>query len=116
MANYRRTDRISEEIKRALPEIIRSLKDPRIPSMLSIVEVSVTRDLSYAKVYVSVMGSDKAKKEAIDGLKNAAGYIRREVGERVILRALPEFTFVLDNSIEHGAHINELIHSVMDKD
>ncbi len=81
--------------------------------MTSVVDVSVTKDLRYAKAYISVMGDEETKKNAIEGLKSAAGYIRREIGERVLIRALPEFTFVLDNSIEHGAHINELLHSVI---
>lgn len=114
MANYQRTDRISEEVRKNLSDIIRELKDPRIPLMTSVVSVEVTRDLKYAKAYISVMGDDETKKNALAGLKSASGFIRREVGERVLLRALPEFTFVLDNSIEHGAHINELIHSVME--
>lgn len=113
MANYQRTDRISEEIKKNLSDIIRDLKDPRIPAMTSIVAVEVSRDLRYAKVYVSVLGDEKEKKDAITGLKSAAGFIRREIGERVLLRALPEFSFVLDTSIEHGAHINALLHSVI---
>jgi ribosome-binding factor A len=116
MANYQRTDRISEEIKKNLSDIIRELKDPRIPLMTSVVSVEVTRDLKYAKAYISVLGDEETKKNAIAGLKSASGFIRREIGNRVLLRALPEFSFVLDNSIEHGAHINALIHSVMDKE
>ncbi len=113
MPRYQRTDRISEEIRKNLSDIIRSLKDPRIPVMTSVVDVSVTKDLRYAKAYISVMGDEETKKNAIEGLRSAAGFIRREIGERVLLRALPEFKFVLDNSIEHGAHINELLHSVI---
>ncbi|MBR5535319.1 MAG: 30S ribosome-binding factor RbfA [Clostridia bacterium] len=113
MANYQRTDRISEEVKKHLSDIIRELKDPRIPLMTSVVSVSVTKDLKYAKAYISVMGDEEAKKEAIKGLKSAAGFIRKEIGHRVLLRALPEFHFELDNSIEHGAHINELLQSVI---
>lgn len=113
MANYQRTDRISEEIKKHLSDIIRELKDPRIPLMTSVVSVSVTKDLKYAKAYISIMGDEETKKEAIKGLKSASGFIRKEIGNRVLLRALPQFTFELDNSIEHGAHINELLQSVI---
>jgi ribosome-binding factor A len=113
MANYQRTDRISEEVKKHLSDIIRELKDPRIPLMTSVVSVSVTKDLKYAKVYVSIMGDEETKKDALKGLKSAAGFIRKEIGSRVLLRALPEFHFELDNSIEHGAHINELLQSVI---
>ena len=113
MANYQRTDRISEEVKKNLSDIIRELKDPRIPLMTSVVSVNVTKDLKYAKAYISVMGDDEAKKAAIEGLKSASGFIRKEIGNRVLLRALPQFSFEIDDSIEHGAHINELLNSVI---
>lgn len=116
MANYQRTDRISEELRKNLSDIIRELKDPRIPPLTSVVSVEVSKDLRYAKAYISVMGDDEAKKNAVAGLKSASGFIRREIGSRVLLRALPEFVFVLDNSIEHGARINALIHSVTDSE
>ncbi|MGM9551776.1 MAG: 30S ribosome-binding factor RbfA [Clostridia bacterium] len=116
MANYQRTDRISEEIRKHLSDIIRELKDPRIPLMTSVVSVTVTKDLKYAKAYISIMGDEETKKEALKGLRSASGFIRKEIGARVLLRALPEFHFELDNSIEHGAHINELLQSVIKKE
>lgn len=109
MPAYNRTDRISEEIKRELSVVIRELKDPRIPAMVSVIGVRVTKDLKFAKAHVSVMGSEKEQKAALDALKSAAGFIRREIGNRVRLRITPEFTFELDNSIEYGAHINEVL-------
>ncbi len=112
-SKFKRTDRISEEVKRELSEVIRSLKDPRIPFMTSVVAVEVTGDLRYANCYISVMGGEKTKKEALEGLKAAGGYIRREIGGRMQLRVTPEFIFHEDNSIEHGAHINDLLHSVI---
>ncbi len=113
MARFKRTDRISEEVKKALSDIIRSLKDPRIPVMTSVVSVEVTGDLRYATAQISVMGDEQTKKEAIKGLKSAAGYIRRELGSRVQLRVTPEVIFKECDSIEHGAHINELLHKVL---
>jgi len=104
-----RIDKINEEVKRELAMVIRELKDSRIPMMTSIVAVNVTKDLRYAKVYVSVMGDETTKKKAIEGLKSAAGFVRREMGKRVDLRYTPEFLFELDKSLEHGAHINELL-------
>ncbi|MDO4618391.1 MAG: 30S ribosome-binding factor RbfA [Clostridia bacterium] len=101
--------KINEEVRRALAEIIRELKDARIPLMTSVVSVSVTNDLSYAKVYVSVMGDEETKKKALQGLKSAAGFVRREVGRRIDIRHTPEILFELDTSIEHGAHINDII-------
>jgi len=104
--------RINEEVKRELAGVIRELKDPRIPIMTSVVAVNVTNDLRYAKVYVSVLGDETVKKEALKGLKAAAGFARREVSRRVNLRVSPELIFELDSSIEHGAHINEIIQNL----
>lgn len=104
-----RINKINEEVHRSLAEIVRELKDSRIPLMTSIVAVSVTNDLSYAKVYVSVMGDDETKKRALQGLKSAAGFVRRELGRRIDIRHTPEILFELDHSIEHGAHINKII-------
>ena len=100
--SFKRTDRISEEVKKELSSVIRELKDPRIPMMTSVVNVNVTNDLSYAKAYISVMGTDEEKKDCIKGLKAAAGFIRREVGSRLHLRKTPELKFVADDSIEQG--------------
>lgn len=104
-----RIDKINEEVRRELSCVIRELKDTRIPIMTSVVAVSVTNDLRYAKVYVSVMGDEQTQKKALEGLKSASGFVRREMGKRVDLRYTPEFLFELDHSIEHGAYINELL-------
>ncbi len=104
-----RIDKINGEVMRELANVIRELKDSRIPLMTSIVAVSVTNDLRYAKAYISVMGDEKTKARAMDGLRSAAGYIRREIGKRVDLRYTPEFIFELDKSIEHGSHIDKLL-------
>ena len=104
-----RIDKINEEVRREVASVIRELKDSRIPMMTSVVAVNVTNDLRYAKVYVSVMGDGETKKKAIEGLKSAAGYVRREMGRRIDLRYTPEPIFELDRSIEHGAYINQLL-------
>ena len=108
MAKHR-NERINEEVMRATADIVRELKDPRIPVMTSIVRVEVTPDLKFAKVYVSVMGDAAVQADCLKGLKSAAGFIRREVGRRVLLRSTPEFHFVLDNSVERGAHIAQVL-------
>ncbi len=111
-----RLSRISEEIKREVSEIIMNdLKDPRLPKLISIVSLNVTRDLRYAKVFVSVLGSDEEKKNAIEGLRSAAGFIRREVGHRIQIRYTPELQFELDNSIEHGVYMTKLIDDTIKK-
>jgi len=108
-----RINKINEEVRRELASVIRELKDERIPLLTSVVAVNVTNDLSYAKCYISVMGDDDVKKKALEGLKSASGYIRREMGRRVDLRITPEFLFEIDHSIEHGAYINKVLQDIM---
>ena len=104
-----RMNRINEEMKREMGSILRELKDPRIPLMTSVVAAEVTQDLRFAKIYVSVLGDENVQSEAIKGLRQAAGFVRREVGHRLNLRITPQIQFELDHSIAHGAHINELL-------
>lgn len=104
-----RINRINEEVRRELSDILRELKDPRIPMMTSVVSVNVTQDLRYATVYVSIFGNDEVKKNALAALKNSAGFVRRELGHRLNLRYTPEIIYKADDSIEHGARINELL-------
>ena len=110
MANYRR-GRINDEMQKALAEILREVKDPRVgDAFISVTGVDVTPDLKYAKVYYSAMRGDK--REVAAGLRSSAGFIRRQVAQRLNLRATPEFTFVEDTSIAYGAHISKLLNSI----
>jgi len=109
-----RINRVSEEIKKEISSIIRNeLKDPRLSTLISITGANVTKDLKYAKVYVSVLGDENEKKDSLTALKSAAGFIRREIGHRINMRYTPEILFELDTSIEHGAYINKLINKTM---
>ncbi|WP_425447482.1 30S ribosome-binding factor RbfA [Dethiothermospora halolimnae] len=109
----KRLNRIAEEIKKVVSSIIANkLKDPRISTMTSITKVTVTRDLRYAKIYVGVLGNEKEKKDSLNGLKSAKGFIRRGIGETINLRYTPEPLFYLDESIEHGIYISKLIDKV----
>lgn len=112
MAGYRQ-DRINEEMRRELGNILRTLKDPRMAGMVSVVAAEVTRDLRYAKVHISVLGSAEDEKSTLEALKAASGYIRKEIGARLKLRATPELIFQADHSIAYGAHMNQLIQDVM---
>lgn len=103
-----RIGRINEEIQRELAGLIPNVKDPRVTGMISVTAVQATPDLRYAKVYVSMLDKSSAR-EVVKGLKSAAGYLRREVGQRLRLRYTPELIFEEDDSIEHGAHILELL-------
>ena len=112
MPNYR-MDRTGEDIMRELTAILRTVKDPRVTgSMISIVRVEVTRDLSYATVYISSMSGIDAAKEAVKGLKSAAGYMRRELGMALKLRHTPELRFVADDSIEYSTNIAAMINKI----
>ena len=109
---FSRIDRVSEEIKRELSGIIRELKDPRINEFTSVTGVDVTNDFKFAKAYISVMGDKKSADDTIEGLKRAAGFVRREIGQRLKLRYTPQFTFERDKSIEYGAHISKVLSSL----
>lgn len=115
MPNFK-SMRSAEDIRRELTDIFRSLKDPRISGFLTVVKVDVSSDLSYAKVYVSAMEGIEAAKESVKGLKNAAGFIRRELGLRLEMRKIPELKFIADDSIEHSAEILELINRANNKE
>ena len=104
-----RIGRINEEIKKEVSAVIRELKDPRIGAMTSVIAVDVTKDMRWCKVFISVMGDEKQQKDALEGLKSAASFVRRELGARIDLRYTPEVIFELDRSIEHGAHINDIL-------
>lgn len=106
MAGHR-IDRVSEDIKREIIAVMRELKDPRVQSMLTVVKVDVTNDLSYAKVYVSAMDGMETAKEAVQGLKSAAGFIRRQVGDRLQLRKSPDLQFIPDDSVQKGIELFE---------
>ncbi|MEA5059781.1 MAG: 30S ribosome-binding factor RbfA [Candidatus Pelethousia sp.] len=108
-----RYQRMSEEIKKTLAEIIRDMKDPRISPMTTIMAVEVTNDLKQAKVRVSVYDQEQApREESVVALNGAEGFIAREVGRRMQLRALPKFKFILDDSIAYSVHMSQLIDSL----
>lgn len=112
MANIRYT-RINEEVKKAISEIVREMKDPRISSMTTIMSAEVTNDLKQAKVRVSVYDPDNAVREAsVAALNRAAGFIRHELGSRIDIRALPQLKFILDNSIEYSVHIAKILNDL----
>lgn len=101
--------RIDEDIRLSISNLLREVKDPRIhQGLLSVTAVETTGDLKYSKIYVSVLGL-KDEKEFMRGLKSATGWLRREMGHRLSLRNTPELTFILDHSIEEGAHINSIL-------
>lgn len=115
--NNKRANRISEEVKKVVSELISNgLKDPRVGKMVTVTSVEVTRDLSYANIYISVLGDKAEKDEALKGLSSAKGFIRKEIGSRIDLRYVPEPIFHLDESIERGIYMSKLIKEVKEQD
>ena len=108
----KRIDGINQEIQKELSQLLRTVKDPRVQDvMISITRVETTPDLRYTKVYVSFLQEDKVK-DAMAGLKSAAGYLRRQLGSNLQLRYSPEIQWALDDSITYGAKMLELINSL----
>lgn len=108
-----RQDRMNEEVKKVVSEIIREMKDPRISAMTTITQAEVTNDLKQAKMHVSVYEQDEqVRKGTIDALNHAAGFIARELGQRMQIRRLPAMKFVLDTSIEYSVHIAHILNSL----
>ena len=112
-----RIGRINEEIQKELSAQLRTLKDPRVSAtgMVSITRVDTTGDLRYARVYISVLDKSQ-EKDVLQGLKSAAGFLRRELGHALQLRYTPQLQFVADDSILHGAHILEVLRQVERQD
>ena len=107
-----RINRINEEIQKELSSLLRTVKDPRVQdTMISITRVETTPDLRYTKVYVSFLQEERVK-DAMAGLKSAAGYLRRQLGHNLQLRYSPEIVWSVDDSITYGAKMLKLINSL----
>ena len=111
--NSNRLGRIDEELKKEISTIINyELKNPKITVLISVTKTKITPDLKYAKVYVSILNS-KNLKETFINLKKSSGYIRTEIAKRINLRITPELVFVLDDSMEYGAKIEQILKEIM---
>lgn len=106
-----RVEKVQELMKQEVSQIIlQELKDARVKSgFVTVTGVEVTGDLRSAKIFVSIMGSDKQIKESWDGLQSSLGFIRREIGKRIRLHFTPEISFAFDKSLDYSAHIQELL-------
>ena len=108
-----RIDRTTEDIKRELTAIFKTVKDPRVADcFISIIRVEVTNDLSYCTVYFSVIEGMERAKEALKGLKSASGFIRCELGHRLHLRHTPELIFKATDSVEYSANISRILNEL----
>ncbi len=106
----RRQERISYLLRQEISDLLRrEAKDPRLEALVSITEVNVSQDLKQAHVFVSVLGSDEEKQQVLAGLRRAVGFFRHELGERIILRYIPQITFYYDDSLARGDHLLQLM-------
>lgn len=118
MAQYKRTDRIADVLQREIADLIQhKVKDPRLVGMITVSAVDVSRDLSYAKVYITQLDNDPASiKNNLQVLNHAASYVRSELGQRIKLRITPQLKFIYDESVARGAYLSGLIDSAIAKD
>lgn len=107
-----RLQRLNSEMLKCVSEIIKyKLKDPRCSDMISVLDVEVTKDLKYAKVRVSIYGDKQS--DVLEALNNSAGFIRKETAAMMKdIRAIPQFSFILDTSMEYSEHINKLLDEI----
>jgi ribosome-binding factor A len=111
----RRSERLQEQIRSDLSEMLqREVVDPRLSSgaLISITAVELTEDLRYARVFLSILGSDEQVRTAFEGVRHAAGYLRRGLAQRLTIRFVPELNFQLDPSLARGARVLELLKEI----
>jgi len=112
MKSFQRSDRVGGLIKKNLSDLLqRKIKDPRL-QMTTITNVKMSSDLRHARIYFIKSGGEKSKVEAIEGFKNALGYVKRTLARQLGLRYMPELKFFYDESFDHGSHIDKVLHSL----
>lgn len=109
----RRVERLNKVIKQEISDLLeREIDDPRLNNLISVTEVSISPDLKYARVFVSVLGNEKDKTDMLTGFNAASGFLRRKLSSRLRLKCAPCINFYCDNSIERGARISNLFEQV----
>ncbi len=109
----KRTDRLNSLLKEVISEVIkRDVRNPHVAELITVTRVEITKDLHYAKVYISVIGTDEQKKETLAALQSAAGFIAVNSSQKVVMRYFPALTFKLDDSVDKHMRIEELLYKV----
>ena len=109
MANFN-IKRLSEDIRREISSAVSGVKDPRVASgFVTVTRCELTNDMSYCKVWVACMGGTKRTAEAVEGMKAASGYFKKQIAHAVRMRKIPELIFQPDNSLEYSEHIEDII-------
>lgn len=113
---FARSERLGAQLQRSLSELLRfEIKDPRL-RQVSLTDVDLSRDLSVARVYFSLLNPDDDPQPALDALQKASGFLRSRLGESLKTRHMPELRFLHDDSIAHGSAITKLIQDAIDQD
>lgn len=112
----KRVDRLNSLLKEVISDVIRKeVKNPHVNEFITVTRVDITTDLHYAKVYISVIGSETEKQETLSALNSAAGFIAVNSSKKVVMRYFPTLTFILDDSVEKQMRIEELLHKISDE-
>lgn len=111
-----RTDRLNSSLKEVISEVIkREVQNPHVNQLVTVTRVEITKDLHYAKVYISVIGSPEIKKETLQALNSAAGYIAVKASKQVVMRYFPTLTFKLDDSVDKHMRIQTLLTEISEE-
>ncbi len=109
----RRIERLNSLLQEVISDVIHTrVKNPHLSDFVSVTRVAITRDLHHAKVYVSIIGEPAQKKKGIEALQSAAGFIAVQASKQIIIRFFPELTFILDDTVDKQAHIEDLISKI----
>jgi len=115
MKSYPRSDRVSARIREEVSNVlIRDIKDPRIKN-ITVTSVKMNTNLKQARIYYCLLGDEKKKKDAVNGLKSALGFIKREVASRLGLRYMPDIKFIFDESFDYSTKIDKLLETLKNK-
>jgi len=108
-----RPEKVAHLMRREVADILeRKLRDPGLVSTVTVTDVQVTHDLSFAKIFVTVLGDEKARAQAMEALKRATGFVRHELGDRLELREMPELRFEYDVSLDRGHRVEDLLRKI----
>lgn len=109
----KRTDRLNSLLKEVISEVIhRQVRNPHVNELVTVTRVDITKDLHYAKVYISVIGSKEAKQDTLQALQSAAGFIAVNASKKVVMRYFPTLTFKLDDGVDKHMRIEELLQEI----
>lgn len=113
MPRFRRTDRINEQLRQEISILVRDeVRDPRV-GLVTITGVETSPELDHAKVYITVLGDDEEKEQALQGLRSAASFVRGQLGRRLHMRRIPELHFQIDRVLEEASRIDALLREAL---